>query len=174
MNDLSQYEMLRGRIQTGDLVEWCGNGLLSYAIRCVTGKSVSHSSLIIRLPFDNRIYVIEAIRTGVEFRLLSKCLQHYNGSAIWYGLKPEYDNLRSGIAAWAFDALARNVKYDFGGVVGQLWGRVALEVGRLYCSEMIDAAYIAAGLAVPDPEGARRPGDFTALNIFASQAHILE
>lgn len=176
MRDLSQYDGLRHLIDTGDLVEWCGNGIVSAAIRRVTGNSVSHSSLVVRLPCGDQMrrYVIEAIRTGVEFRLLSDSLQKYDGTAVWYGLKPEYDSKRSCIAAWAFDALAKGVEYDFGGVIGQLFGRVALEAGRLYCSELIDMAYIESGIVNPDPDGARRPGDFVALGIFQSQAHILE
>lgn len=175
MKDLSQYDGLRPMIQTGDLIEWSGNGIISAVIRRVTGASVSHSSLVVRLPYGDqtRRYVIEAVRTGVEFRLLSHCLQHYDGSAVWYGLKCDYDCKRDAIAAWAFDALGRDTRYDFGGVLGQLWGRAALEAGRLYCSELIDAVYIANGVLPPDPAGARRPGDFVKAGIFISQATIL-
>ena len=175
MRDLSQYDGLRPLIQTGDLVEWCGNGIIPAIIRRVTGAGVSHSSLVVRLPYGDqtRRYVIEAVRTGVEFRLLSHCLQKYDGTAIWYGLKHEHECKREGIAAWAFDALGRDTKYDFGGVIGQLWKRAALEAGKLYCSELIDAAYIAADIIEPDPDGARRPGDFVKLGIFDCQAHLL-
>ena len=174
MRDLSQYDGLRSLIKTGDLVEWCGNGIISKAIQHVTGKNVSHSSLVVRLPYGDRErrYIIEAIRTGVEFRLLSDSLQKYDGTAIWYGLRPEYESKRDAIAAWAFDALGKGIHYDFGGVLGQLFKRVALESGRLYCSELIDAAYIDAGIIQPDPQGARRPGDFVPLGIFSSQAHL--
>jgi uncharacterized protein YycO len=121
-----------------------------------------------------RRYVIEAIRTGVEFRLLSDRLQKYDGTAVWYGLKPEYAEKRAFIASWAFEALGKDTHYDFGGVLGQLFKRAKLEAGRLYCSELIDMAYQYAGIIQPDPKGGRRPGDFVPLGIFLSQAQILE
>jgi hypothetical protein len=174
MRDLSQYDGLRQLIKTGDLIEFASKGLVGRSIMSVTGKSVSHSSLVVRLPYSGsqRRYIIEAIRTGVEFQLLSDVLQHYDGRVIWYGLKKEYDCNRDGIGEWAFCELAKHKKYDFGGVAAQLWGRVSLDSRKYFCSEIIDAAYIEAGIIKPDPAGARRPGDFTPLGIFGSQAHL--
>ena len=174
MRDLSQYDGLRNRIKTGDLVEFASNGIIGQTIMDVTGKKVSHSALVVRLPYQDspRRYIIEAIRTGVEFQLLSDVLQHYDGSAIWYGLKKEYDCKRDAIGDWAFSELSQHKSYDFGGVVAQLWGRMNLDTRKYYCSELIDAAYIEAGVIKPDPKGARRPGDFVPLEIFSSQAHL--
>ena len=174
MRDLSQYDGLRPLIKTGDLVEFASNGIIGQSIMKVTGKPVSHSALVVRLPYKNtpRRYLIEAIRTGVEFQLLSDVLQHYDGTAIWYGLKPEYEDKRDVIGEWAFNELSQHKSYDFGGVVAQLWGRVSLDSKRYYCSEIVDAAYIEAGILQPDPKGARRPGDFVPMGIFASQAHL--
>ena len=174
MRDLSQYDGLRSLIKTGDLVEFASNGLVGRAIMRVTGKGVSHSALVVRLPYRDspRRYIIEAIRTGVEFQLLSDVLQHYDGRVVWYGLKNEYDDLREGIGEWAFAELAKHKKYDFGGVIAQFWGRVSLDSRKYYCSEIIDLAYIEAGIIKPDPKGARVPGDFVPLEIFGSQAHL--
>ena len=174
MRDLSQYDNLRPLIKTGDLVEFESNGVIGRSIMAVTRKNVSHSALVVRLPYNNspRRYIIEAIKTGVEFQLLSTVLQHYNGRVIWYGLKKEYDCNRDGIGEWAFAELSQHKHYDFGGVVAQLWGRVSLDSRKYFCSEIIDAAYQAVGIIQPDPKGARRPGDFVPLGIFDSQAHL--
>ena len=174
MRDLSQYDGLRSLIKTGDLVEFASNGIIGQSIMKVTGKPVSHSALVVRLPYKNspRRYIIEAIRTGVEFQLLSDVLQKYDGRVIWYGLRKEYDDLRDGIGEWAFAELSQHKAYDFGGVVAQLWGRVSLDSKKYYCSELIDAAYIEAGILQPSPKGARRPGDFVPMGIFGSQAHL--
>lgn len=174
MRDLSQYDGLRTLIKTGDLVEFASKGLIGRSIMAVTGKPVSHSALVVRLPYEGspRRYIIEAIRTGVEFQLLSTVLQHYDGKAIWYGLKKEYESKRNDIGEWAFNELAQHKQYDFGGVVAQLWGRVSLDSRKYYCSEIIDTAYIEASIIKPDPAGARRPGDFVPLGIFDSQAHL--
>jgi hypothetical protein len=175
MLDLTQYDGLRNRIKTGDLIEFASNDIIGRSIMAVTGKNVSHCSLVIRLPYENseRRYIIEAIRTGVEFQLLSDVLQHYDGKAIWHGLKSEYDYKRNEIGEWAFNELAKHKKYDFGGVIAQLFGRASLDAHRYYCSELIDAAYIETGIIKPDPKGARVPGDFVPLGIFDSQAHLL-
>jgi len=175
MRDLSQYDNLRNLIKTGDLIEFASRGVIGSAIMAITGKKVSHCSLVVRLPYNNseRRYIIELIRTGVEFQLLSNVLQRYNGTAIWYGLKPEYEDLRDSIGCWAFDELAKHIDYDFGGVIGQLFGRVNLDAKKYFCSEFVDHAYIQAGIIPPDPSGARRPGEFTNLGIFNSQAHLL-
>jgi hypothetical protein len=174
MRDLSQYDNLRPLIKTGDLVEFASNGIIGKSIMAVTGKGVSHSSLVVRLPYMDspRRYIIEAVGTGLEFQLLSDVLQHYDGRAIWYGLKSEYDCKRDQIGEWAFCELSKHKKYDFGGLFAQLWGRVSLDSRKYFCSEVIDFAYIDAGIIQPDPAGARRPGDFVPLGIFGSQAHL--
>ena len=174
MRDLSQYDGLRYLIKTGDLVEFASNGIIGQSIMKITGKPVSHSALVVRLPYLNspRRYIIEAIGSGVEFQLLSDVLQKYDGKAIWYGLRPEYDDRRDGIGEWAFAELSQHKEYDFGGVVAQLFGRVSLDSKKYFCSELIDAAYIEAGILPPDPAGARRPGDFVPTGIFSSQAHL--
>jgi len=174
MRDLSQYDGLRNLIKTGDLVEFASNGIIGSSIMAVTGKGVSHSSIVIRLPYEGspRRYIIEAVRTGLEFHLLSDVLQHYDGRVIWYGLKPEFDPKRAILGEWLFAELSQHKSYDFGGVIAQLFGRVSLDSKRYFCSEVIDAAYIAAGIIQPDPAGARRPGDFVPLGIFDSQAHL--
>jgi len=175
MRDLTQYDGLRFLIKTGDLVEFASNGLLGSGIMKMTGRQVSHSSLVIRLPYENseRRYIIEAVRTGPEFHLLSDVLQHYNGSAIWYGLKPEYDCKRDAIGEWLFNELSQHKGYDFRNVVMQLFGRVSLDARRLYCTELCEIPYIEQGIIKPDPAGARRPGDLPTLGIFISQAHLL-
>jgi uncharacterized protein YycO len=174
MRDLSQYDGLRHLIDTGDLVEFASSGFVGRMIMRVTGRAVSHSSLVVRLPYNGseRRYIIEAIGSGVEFQLLSDVLQHYDGSVVWYGLKSKYDDVRNAIGIWAFDELAKHKEYDFQGVAAQLFGRVSLDAKRYFCSELIDAAYISAGIIQPDPAGARRPGDFTPLGIFSAQAHL--
>ena len=175
MRDLTHYDSLRPSIKTGDLVEFASTGIIGRIIMGVTGRGASHSSLVVRLPYkDNlRRYVIEAVGTGLEFKLLSDVLQNYAGSVIWYGLRKEYDDRRDAIGDWAFCELAQHKKYDFGGLFAQLWGRVSLDARKYFCSEFIDAAYIAEKIIPPDPAGARRPGDFAPLGIFGAQSYLL-
>jgi hypothetical protein len=174
MRDLSQYDGLRDLIKTGDLVEFATTGLIGQSIMKVTGRTASHSSIVIRMPYKNstRRYIIEAVRTGVQPSLLSDVLQHCEGTCTWYGLKPEYDHLRDRLGDFAFNEMARHKKYDFVGVIAQLFGRVRLNAERLYCTELPELTYIDAEMIKPDPAGARRPGDLPTTGIFLSQAHL--
>ena len=174
MRDLSQYDGLRSQIKTGDLVEFVSNKFIGRSIMAVTGRSVSHSSMVIRLPYKDspRRYIVEAVRTGPEFRMLSDVLQHYDGSCVWHGLKPEYDSKRDGIGEWLFHELSQHKGYDFKGVAMQLFSRVSLDARRLYCTELCEIPYIEQGIIKPDPNGARRPGDLPTLGIFLCQAHL--
>lgn len=176
MRDLSQYLGVQHMMGTGDLIEWQSKGVIGKGIMAVTGKNVSHSSLVVLSHYKgcDRRFIIEAVRTGLEFHFLSESLQHYDGKAWWWKLKPQFDDLRDKIGAWAFENLAMHIGYDFTGVLGQLFRRVSLDAKRYYCSEFVDAAYIHAGVIAPDPAGARRPGDFVPLGIFDAQAPILE
>ena len=82
MRDLSQYDNLRNLIKTGDLVEWCGKGFVSYAIRCVTRKGVSHSSLVVRIPYGDQTRGTSSRRCGqgLSSGFLSDSLQKYDGA----------------------------------------------------------------------------------------------
>jgi hypothetical protein len=174
MRDLSQYDGFRSQIKTGDLVEFASTGFIGKSIMKVTGRTASHSSIVIRMPYENspRRYIIEAVRTGVELNLLSDVLQHCEGTCTWYGLKPEYDHLRDRLGEFAIHELARHKKYDFVSILAQLLGRVRLDAERLYCTELCELDYIDAEMIQPDPTGARRPGDLPATGIFVSQAHL--
>jgi hypothetical protein len=174
MRDLTQYEGLKHLIKTGDLIEFASNGIIGKSIMAVTGRNVSHSSMVIRLPYKDspRRYIVEAVRTGPEFRLLSDVLQVYDGSCVWYGLKPEHDSKRDAIGEWLFNELAQHKGYDFKGVAMQLFGRVSLDAKRLYCTELCEIPYIEQGIIKADPKGARRPGELPTLGIFISQAHL--
>jgi hypothetical protein len=175
MNDLSQYEGIQHLIDTGDLIEWSGKNVISRAIMTVTRAKVSHTSVAVILPYQghNRRYIIEANRNGLQFSLLSEHLKRYRGSAWWYRLREQYDPLRPKMGAWLFDELSRHPKYDFGAIGRQLFKRVSVDAGRWFCSEVMDACYIAHGVIKPDPRGARRPGDFVQEGIFSAQARIL-
>ena len=174
MRDLSQYDGLRSLIKTGDLVEFASTGLIGSAIQWRTKRKASHSSIVIRMPYEgsSRRYIIEAIRTGVEINLLSDVLQHCEGTCTWYGLKPEYDHLRDRLGEFAIHKLAQHKKYDFTSILSQLFGRVRLNAERLFCTELCELDYLDAGMIQPDPAGARRPGELPATGIFVSQAHL--
>lgn len=176
MGKLDRYYSIRHLIDTGDLLEWRGTGLVARGIRLFTGRSVNHSSLCVRMPFgydEPRRFMIEADSSGLEFRLISKVLESYDGQVWWYQLRPEFNHLRNDIGRWAFDCLATNNGYDYSSLFAQMFGRVSLDGRRYFCSEFYDAMLINHGIAPSDPRGARRPGDFEELGVFTQKIRIL-
>lgn len=173
---LDRYFAVRQLIDTGDLLEWRGTGLVARGIRLFTRREVNHSSLCVRMPYgygEPRRFMIEADRHGLEFRLISRALESYDGKVWWYQLSHEYDHLRNDIGRWAFDALACNNGYDYWSLFAQAFGRVSLDGRRYFCSEFYDSMLVVHGIAPPDPAGARRPGEFEELGIFAQKVRIL-
>ena len=176
MNNLDRYYAVRHLIDTGDLLEWRGTSLVARGIRLFTGRDVNHSSLCVKMPYGHdepRRFMIEAEAKGLQFRLISKVLENYDGQVWWYKLKPEYDDKREAIGRWAFDCLSIDVGYDYYSLFAQIVGRVSLDGRRYFCSEFYDAMLAEFGIASPDPRGARRPGDFESLGIFLGKVRIL-
>lgn len=174
-NDLSQYLGVQHLIDTGDLVEWCGDALVARTIRYFTGKNANHSSLVVRLPYEGneRRFIVEAVSTGLEFHLLSKQLEKADGTAMWYRLRPSWDSIRPKIGEWAFNKLAENSGYDYASLFRQITGRVSLDAQKYFCSEFVQAAYVEHGIVKCEDGLALRPGDFAPLGIFSAQARIL-
>ena len=176
MGGLERYLEIRHLIDTGDLLEWRSRSILGWTIRAFTGRDVNHSSLCVRMPYgydEPRRFLIEADSTGLEFRLISRQLERFDGVVWWYQLSRRYDHLRDAIGRWAFDCLATNPGYDYLGLFAQAFGRVSLDARRYFCSEFYDLMLANHGIARPDPRGARRPGDFEDLGIFDQKIRVL-
>jgi hypothetical protein len=177
MNNLSQYLAIQPLMRTGDLIEWKGNSLISKAIMQVTGNNVSHSSMVVLSKIteedEERRYIIEAVRYGVCWNYLSDVLNHYDGTAYWYQLKPEYDHLRSSMGSWLWNEYRCDKHYDFGGIIKRYFGKVSLDARRWFCSEICEACLINFGILAPLENGVRDPGDFTKEGIFNAKARIL-
>jgi len=174
-NRLTIYNCLAPQMDTGDLIEWRSKSAIGAAIRFFTGENVNHSSLVVRLPYDgcSRRFVVEAIGSGLEFRLLSNQIERYHGAAWWYSLKKEPKKPLDKMGEWALTEVSKGIKYDFADLIKQAFGRVSLDAKRWFCSEVVDACYIEHGIIQPDPDGARRPGEFSNLGIFESKARLI-
>ncbi len=59
------YDKVRPRIRTGDLVLFAGRDLSSRAIAWGTHSPFSHVALVVRVPFVDRIMLLQAVATGV-------------------------------------------------------------------------------------------------------------
>jgi hypothetical protein len=153
------YEALRSRLRTGHVILWQGDSLLSRAIRCFS--EYSHASLVVRL-FDRddrrqRVYLVEALETGLELRHLSKRLAGYSGRArVW--MPPVRPFQQSVARQFAVDRCADAIRYDYGGLIANILCRVSRDASHYICSEFVWDDLIHAGV-VRATDRAPRPGD---------------
>jgi hypothetical protein len=174
---LRLYLMYQPFMKSGDLIECRAATWLGKAIRAVTGKSVNHSSMLLRLDeyagLRNRRYLLEAEADGLTINILSEWLAGYDGSVWWSSLHATAEK-RDALISWAFDEMARGTKYDFKGLLQQLAGRAGLDGRRLFCSEFVHKALVETGLIPPPADGkVLRPGEFHQLMIFDRPVRIL-
>ena len=161
-------------MQSGDVVLWKGRGIISRLIRI--WSEYSHASLVLRLKeFENlkdRRFLLEALSSGIELRLLSRRLEEYSGEAWWFPLKSIYDRtgVRQEIATWALKQVG--IKYDFDSLFRNALGRVSADAKQYFCSEFVYLAYKQAGLV--KRQKAPRPGDIAKWKyLFQSEIRIL-
>ena len=151
------YESVREKMASGDVILWKGNGLISWLIRRFT--EFSHASLVLRLKefrgLKDRRFLVEALGSGVDLRLLSRRLRGYDGEAWWFPLKSEYREKRSAIVAWALNQVGK--PYDYGSLFKNILGRVNEDVNAYFCSELVFSSFKHAGLVCGVK--APRPGD---------------
>lgn len=158
------YQALRQDIKSGDCILWQGNGLLSRLIMLYGGYS--HASLVVRLDeydgLKDRIFLVEALPSGLELRLASKRIEEYNGCAFHFRPDGITDKQRETAACIALDACAKGIKYDFGSLIRNALARVNINVRTFFCSEFVWWVWEGIGL-VERRKTAPRPGDLPRL-----------
>ena len=151
------YENVRDRMASGDVILWKGEGFISWLIRRFT--DFSHASLVLRLKefqgLRDRRFLVEALASGVELRLLSRRLRGYRGEAWWFPLKTDYQEKRAAIVAWALNQIGK--PYDYGSLFRNILGRVSEDAHAYFCSELVFSSFKHAGLV--SGSKAPRPGD---------------
>lgn len=158
MRDLSKYYKFQKHIRTGDHLGWKSNGILGRLIQIRTGNTINHSSMVIRLMYEGlekRRYEMGALARGMEFHMLSKRLEKYNGKVWWYPLKDEYNELRSQIAVKAFGIV--DVPYDYEDLLKNVLSRVSTEASQFFCSEAYNWVLNQVGIDTGFPLGGKAP-----------------
>lgn len=137
--------------------------MLSRAIRLFT--PYSHASMAIR-GLDsldrNRVFLVEALETGLELRLLSERIKDYEGRAFAFRPFGLTKGARGRVKSFALDQCGRGIRYDYGGLFANMFGRVSQDARRYFCSEFAAVALEQAGInriASFRDERAARPGD---------------
>ncbi len=156
--DLKKYYSIRQFMSSGDCILWKGKGIVSRLIRLYS--KYSHASLVLRLTefegLKDRRFLLEALPSGIELRLLSERLKQYDGEAYWMKLKLDReDEKRTKIAEWGLKQVGKG--YDYGSLFKNAVSKVNADGRRYFCSEYVYMAYREVGLV--EEQKAPRPGD---------------
>lgn len=160
---LCSYPAIRPWLSTGTVILWQGNDLLGRAIRMFS--QFSHASLIVRdLDPENcdRVFLVEALATGLELRLLSERIQGYNGRVFAFQAQGIIPETQARIKSFALKECGRGVPYNYEGLFANILGYVSEGCHKFFCSEFAAMALEQAGIArhpaYRNGEAAR-PGD---------------
>ena len=163
MDTVIYPDEIRHKIKSGHIILWKGEGLISRIIRLFS--EYSHASLVVRLDrykgLKDRVFLIEALATGLEPRLLSKRLKHYKGEAFILVPDDITDEVAEKITVLALEKCAEHVKYDFKSLVKNIFGRVSLSARQFFCSEWVWWVRVKLGLSKNSV--APRPADLPKL-----------
>jgi hypothetical protein len=86
--DGKTYQELRQQIQTGDLLLFRGNRMLSGVIESLSDSPYSHCAILAR--WDDRIILFQSDLRGVEILPASTMVCKYQGKVDWWPLKAEW------------------------------------------------------------------------------------
>ena len=137
------YEELRPQMQTGDKILWQGDKPLQKAIMWFT--PYSHASTIVRYKrypeLAEHVFLIEALRTGLEPRYLSDRIKNEGGRVFFYKVTENIN--RDKIRAFATIECSKKKKYDYGSFLRLMFGSVSMDARRYLCSEFCFYAIMA-------------------------------
>ena len=155
------YEEMRPKIHTGHAIVWKGKGIISSLI--MKWSPFSHASLVVRLneykELKRRVFLVEALAGGLEFRLLSERLKE-GGEAYWLPTDMTLKEM-SKSREHALLECAKGIKYDYGSIFKNMFGRVSSDARQYFCSEFVWLNWVYAGYVRTDEKIliAPRPGD---------------
>jgi hypothetical protein len=176
MNDLSEYYKIRNTIKTGDHLGWKSDCIVGHIINIFAPGPINHSELVIRLNFEGlekRRFSGGAAIGGVSLHMLSRQLEKYNGEVYWYPLKDEYNEIRPKIASFILQKV--DIRFDYYNLFKNALGRVSTEDSRFFCSEVVNWAYVNAGIDTGFPLNGKAPtpADIDQFAIFKEKVRIL-
>jgi hypothetical protein len=144
------YPLVRGRFVEGDLLGFRGRGPVSWTIRRLTRSRYSHVGLV--HLFEQRVYCLEAVGSGVRLCLMSELVRRYPGGIDYFEILGASEAQRRGAVGFGFQQLGR--RFDFGGLsrffVLLVFGRRrrARADTRWFCAELVAEAYRRQGVTL--------------------------
>jgi len=148
----NNYQGIRDSLKTGDCILTKGTGIISRLIRLFT--EYSHAYIVVRperyKELNDRVFLLEAQATGVRFVLLSNIVQSYKGQIDIFQPKGLTDEMRNSIVLDAMIAGASQIKYNFGGLFANLFGRTSTSLKKYFCSELVWVKWLKCGFIKTD------------------------
>jgi hypothetical protein len=172
---MNNYLQCRDQLKTGDVLQWRTASPIGFLIRLFSKGTVNHTSIIVNIQEYNELvdrrFLLEALGHGIVLTSISRRLKDHKGKVYWLPLKEEFDDKRINVGSWAFKQVG--VKYDYIGLVQQIFGRVSADAMAYFCSEFAYMAWKNANIPMHNPSGlAPRPGDIPKLNICKEEVLI--
>ena len=166
----ANYQKVRGRMRTGDIVAFGGRGFVSWLTKRLTGSNVSHVGIVVQTHlrdteqknFDNLI--VESTKRGNCFGvLMAPCryvVDQYEGEVWWLPLRREVRDRfkQDALANFLYrdpDAIPERSTFDWWGALIAMvdsFGKLTHnpeEFDKYFCSELIARGLECAG-AVPN------------------------
>jgi len=148
MKDLSLYNAVKDKIQTGDLINIKSNTMLGASIRFMSRKerrqyeidhdiNVNHSMGVLRLPLleEDHRFIPESLEDGPVLHILSERLDLLDGEAWWYHV-PATDEERLEWGRETLKWIGKGVKYGYKDIVKYMFSQPDINPENgLICSE---------------------------------------
>lgn len=149
METLKTYDEIRPSLRTGDCVLWQSRGLVPWVIQRWT--DYSHAALIVLLDkyagLTDRVFLVEAVSKGLQLTLLSQRIPAPGkGRAFIFQPCTLHGYSQNTIRADAVTATAAGIRYDYKGLIANIFGRVSMDARRYFCSELVWAKWHQAGV----------------------------
>jgi hypothetical protein len=167
------YENVRFKMKTGDVIAFSGKGAFSNLIKWRFGADVSHVAIVYSEEvgsFGRVVLIVESttlttladaqtgeLVKGVQMHFLSKRLGSYDGDAWWVPLKkPLSEQGERKMCSWLRKTHDQRIPYDTAQAIGagiDFWDGILEndpDFSKLFCSELVARALQIAGVVDGD------------------------
>jgi len=168
------YEKIRDDLQTGDIILFSGNSMVSGAIKLFSRSEWSHVAMVVKDPISDIVYCWESTslvddKDGVQISVLSKRIKEYDGYVAFRHLKGRRTKATLS-ALGAFRKAMKGRKYETSKVelfksAWDGWGGENKEdLSTVFCSELIAEAYQEMNILTENkPSNEFTPDDFAKM-----------
>ncbi len=169
-----EYEKMRSRIKTGDVVLFSGTGKFSRAIQKITKSVWSHVGVVLVAKELGRVFILESLEPhGVRAVRLSKVLEYRGGVIVarHINFPTDFQHQARAFAQYATDLLG--AEYDASEIARHLRNSVRDKIGlpkvsyrvnsNYICSEYVADCFLSVGVQIdPDkmPDASVTPADY--------------